>query len=161
LNPHLTMTVEWNGERCVERRATKSDWKKWRANEPTSAHWYDLARFERYMGAHIARDQDLGRKRTVREFISEFRGLSGSAKQKTVLDEVGATRSSLAGYFGNGEVDHAANAQLLAACQSTPGRSSRCPDRGHGRTLGDVNHAGNLAHFGVGLLVNFGKPDRV
>jgi DNA topoisomerase VI subunit B len=117
LNPHLTMTVEWNGERCVERRATKPDWKKWRASEPTSAHWYDLARFERYMGAHIARDQDLGRERTVREFISEFRGLSGSAKQKAVLDEVGAARSSLAGYFGNGEANHAANARLLAACQ--------------------------------------------
>jgi len=76
-----------------------------------------LARFERYMGAHIARDQDLGRERTVREFISEFRGLSGSAKQKAVLEEVGAARSSLAGYFGNGEADHAANARLLAACQ--------------------------------------------
>jgi hypothetical protein len=31
-----------------------------------------LARLERYMGAHIARDQDLGRERTVREFISEL-----------------------------------------------------------------------------------------
>ena len=50
------------------------------ALKTTSAHWYDLARFERYLGAHIARDQDLGRERTVREFISEFRGLSGSAK---------------------------------------------------------------------------------
>jgi hypothetical protein len=69
------------------------------------------------MGAHIARDQELGRERTVREFISEFRGLSGSAKQKAVLDEVGAARSSLASYFGAGEADHAANARLLAACQ--------------------------------------------
>src|SRR5207302_4168802 len=41
----------------------------------------------------------------------------GSAKQKAVLDEGGAARSSLAGYFGNGEADHAANARLLAACQ--------------------------------------------
>jgi hypothetical protein len=69
------------------------------------------------MGAHIAGDQDLGRERTVREFISEFRGLSGSAKQKAVLDEVGAARSSLANYFGAGVIDHAANARLLAACQ--------------------------------------------
>jgi hypothetical protein len=69
------------------------------------------------MGAHIARDQDLGGERTVREFISEFRGLSGSAKQKAVLDEVGAAQLSLANYFGAGVVDHAANARLLAACQ--------------------------------------------
>jgi hypothetical protein len=117
LNPHLTITAAWNGKRRVARKATKPDWRKWRLNEPTSAHWYDLARFERYMGAHIARDQDLGRERTVREFISEFRGLSGSAKQKAVLDEVGAARSALANYFGAGVVDHAVNARLLAACQ--------------------------------------------
>jgi DNA topoisomerase VI subunit B len=117
LNPHLSITASWNNRCHVERVATKPDWKKWRANEPTSAHWYDLARLERYMGAHIARDQDLGRERTVREFISEFRGLSGSAKQKAVLDEVGASRASLASYFGYPEADHAANARLLAACQ--------------------------------------------
>jgi hypothetical protein len=102
LNPHLTITAAWNGRRRVERKATKPDWRKWRPSEPTSAHWYDLARLNRYMSAHIARDQDLGRERTVREFISEFRGLSGSAKQKAVLDEIGAVRSSLAGYFGRG-----------------------------------------------------------
>jgi hypothetical protein len=117
LNPHLSITADWNGVRGVERVATKPEWKKWRANEPTSAHWYDLARFERYMGAHIARNQDMDRERTVREFISEFRGLSGSAKQKAVLDEVGAARASLASYFGYPAADHAANAKLLAACQ--------------------------------------------
>jgi DNA topoisomerase VI subunit B len=117
LNPHLTIIAAWNGKRRVARKATKPDWRKWRPNEPTSAHWYDLARFERYMGAHIARDQDLGRERTVREFISEFRGLSGSAKQKAALEEIGAARSSLASYFGAGETNHAANVRLLAACQ--------------------------------------------
>ena len=56
------------------------------------------------MGAHIARDQDLGRDpRTVREFISEFRGLSGTAKQKLVLEEVGASRMTLPAFFGNGD----------------------------------------------------------
>ena len=48
------------------------------------------------MAAHVARDQDHGRDRTVREFISEFRGLSGSAKQKRVLEESGTARTSLA-----------------------------------------------------------------
>jgi len=69
------------------------------------------------LAAHIARDQDLGRERTVREFISEFRGLSGSAKQKAVIEEIGAARSSLANFFGSSAVDHAATAWLLAACQ--------------------------------------------
>jgi hypothetical protein len=69
------------------------------------------------MGAYIARDQDRGRRsRTVREFISEFRGLSGSAKQKRVLDDVGAARLSLDEFFGNGDdVDHDRIAALLAA----------------------------------------------
>ena len=41
----------------------------------------------RLMGAYIARDQDLGRDpRTVRDFVSEFRGLSGSAKRALVLE---------------------------------------------------------------------------
>jgi hypothetical protein len=117
LNPHLSITASWDGKRQIVRTATKLDWKKWRANEPTSAHWYTLSRFERYAGAHIARDEDMGRERTVREFISEFRGLSGSGKQKAVLDEVGASRASLARFFGRPETDHAAMGKLLAACR--------------------------------------------
>jgi hypothetical protein len=55
----------------------------------------------RLMGAYIARDQDCGREpRTVREFISEFRGLSGTAKQKAVLDGIGASRVTLPAFFG-------------------------------------------------------------
>jgi hypothetical protein len=57
-----------------------------------------------------------GTPRTVREFISEFRGLSGTAKQKTVLDAVAASRMSLGEFFGNGDqVDTDAVAKLLAA----------------------------------------------
>jgi hypothetical protein len=56
-------------------------------------HWYDEARFERYIAAHVARDQDTSRERTVRDFISELRGFSGSAKQKLVLDETGMSRA--------------------------------------------------------------------
>jgi hypothetical protein len=70
------------------------------------------------MGAYIARDQDRGREpRTVREFIGEFRGLSGSAKQKLILDEIGAARLSLPELFGTTEADTAAIAKLLEAMQ--------------------------------------------
>jgi hypothetical protein len=73
----------------------------------------------RLMGAYIARDHDLGRDpRTVREFISEFRGLSGTAKQKIVLEEIGASRLSLPQFFGNGDrVNNGRLAKLLAAMQ--------------------------------------------
>jgi hypothetical protein len=54
----------------------------------------------------------------VREFISEFRGLSGSAKQKLVLEEVGASRLPLPEFFGSGDqVDTDAIAKLLDAMQ--------------------------------------------
>jgi hypothetical protein len=68
---------------------------------------------------YIARDQDRGRDpRTVREFASEFRGLSGSAKQKVVLDEAGASRLSLPEFFGSGDqVNKDRIAKLLAAMQ--------------------------------------------
>jgi DNA topoisomerase VI subunit B len=115
LNPHLSLSVEWDGERLLDIEASQPDWHKWLPSEPTSAHWYDAERLVRYMSAHIARDEDRGYNRTVREFISEFRGLTRSAKQKLVLDESGASRISLANFVGDGEVSAAA--QLLAAMQ--------------------------------------------
>ena len=59
-NPHLTLSVIWNDDRFVDMPATEPGWRKWRARDPTSAHWYDAERFGRYMAAHIARDEDLG-----------------------------------------------------------------------------------------------------
>ena len=88
-NPHLTVSLTWNGETIAFPAASDLGWTKWRPCDPTSAHWYDRARLSRYITAHLGRDQDLKRSRTVREFISEFRGLSGSQKQKVVLERDG------------------------------------------------------------------------
>jgi DNA topoisomerase VI subunit B len=117
LNPHLTLEIRWND---VTRSGTASDpgWRKWRPSDPTSAHWYDQARFERYIAAHLARDEDLGRRRLVREFVSEFRGMSGSLKQKAVLEATGTARLSLAEFASSGgDINHAAARRLLAALQ--------------------------------------------
>jgi len=89
---------------------------KWRACDPTSAHWYDLARLERYIAAHVSRDQDRGRDRTVREFIGELRGFSGSAKQKLVLDETELARAALSSLFDpDGQTKSTEMQRLLAA----------------------------------------------
>jgi hypothetical protein len=119
LNPHLDLTVTWNGKRRVSQRASDPGWAKWRPSDPTSAHWYDAARLERLMAAYIAHDQDCCRgPRTLREFISEFRGFAGSANQKLVLDEIGAARRSLPEFFGDGDrVNKAGIDELLAAMQ--------------------------------------------
>jgi DNA topoisomerase VI subunit B len=119
LNPHLSMSVTWDGSRHVDFEASNRAWAKWQPHYPTSPHWYDPARLRRLMGAYIARDQDQGREpRTVREFISEFRGLSGTGKQKLVLEEVGASKLSLPKFFGSGDqVNTNAIAKLLDAMQ--------------------------------------------
>jgi hypothetical protein len=112
LNPHLTLTAMWDYEERIAIRASNPRWRKWRASDSTPAHWYEVSRFKRYMAAHIARDEDHGTSRTVREFIAELRGLSGTTKQKTVLEEVGAARLPLAEFFAAGDV-----AGLLNACK--------------------------------------------
>ncbi len=66
----------------------------------------------------MARDRDLKRKRTVREFISEFRGLSGSAVQRKVLEEVGCSHVGLAAFFGVDKVNRAGIAKLLASMKA-------------------------------------------
>ena len=76
-------------------KATDPGWDKWRPCNPTSPHWYDESRLQRYLAAHVARDRDLGQHRTVREFIAEFRGLSGTAIQRKILTEVGCSHQPL------------------------------------------------------------------
>ena len=103
----------WFGREFVNVKATNPDWEKWRPRNPTCAHWYDEARLQRYLAAHVARDRDLGQRRTVREFIAEFRGLSGTAVQRKILTEVGCSHQSLASFFGVDRVNRDGVAKLL------------------------------------------------
>jgi DNA topoisomerase VI subunit B len=117
LNPHLALTTDWFGEQATVG-ATAPSWEKWRPSEPTSAHWYEPQHLERLIAAYVAHDRDCGRERTCREFISEFRGLSGSAKQKAVLDYTGLAREPLSGLAIGGSVDMALVSRLLSAMQA-------------------------------------------
>src|SRR5262249_60937042 len=84
LNPHLSLDLVWNGITLVGSTASDPTWRKWQPCDPTSPHWYDAARLRRLMGAYIARDEDHGRdQRTVREFISEFRGAEWQREAET------------------------------------------------------------------------------
>jgi len=118
LNPHLRIIARWDNRLCVDRQPSNPVWEKWRARDPTSAHWYNAGRFERYIAAHVARDQKIGRERMVREFISELRGLSGSVKQKAVLADTGMSRAALGSLFdADGSPRRDDIARLLTACQ--------------------------------------------
>jgi DNA topoisomerase VI subunit B len=114
-NPHLTLRGAWDGADFVYVEATNPDWTKWRPSDPTSPHWYTEARLQRYLSAHVARDRHLGRDRPVREFIAEFRGLSGTRKQKAILAEIGVSRLSLRSFFGEDRVNRIGIGQLLKA----------------------------------------------
>jgi DNA topoisomerase VI subunit B len=114
-NPHLTLRGVWSGDEFINVKATNLTWEKWRPRNPTSPHWYDASRLQRYLAAHVARDRDLGQRRTVRAFLSEFRGLSGTAVQRKILEEVGCSYQSLAQFFGIDQVNRKGIAKLLAA----------------------------------------------
>ncbi len=115
LNPHLSLRGRWHGRTFINVKASNPAWSKWGPRDPTSAHWYDEARLQRYLAAHVARDRDLRRDRPVREFIAEFRGLAGTAKQRKVLEEVGCSHVSLSTFFGVEQVNRAGIANLLAS----------------------------------------------
>ena len=108
LNPHLSLRLSWNGDVLIDIKASNPAWNKWLPSWPTSAYWYDKGRFRRYMAAHIANRGNI----TVREFISEFRGMTGTAKQKVVLAETGASHRSLHHFFGL----HKANSRTSRSC---------------------------------------------
>jgi DNA topoisomerase VI subunit B len=110
-NPHATFVLD---ARRFER--TMDEWKKWAPDLPTSAHWYSAETLRDLIAAYIARERDGGPERTVREFVSEFRGLSGTAKQKTVTE--GWSGKRLHEFVVDGDVDDAFVAELLARMQS-------------------------------------------
>jgi DNA topoisomerase VI subunit B len=117
LNPHTAITVDWFGQR-TSIAATDPAWSKWKPSEPTSPHWYTTAHFERLVGAYIKHDADDGRERTVRELVAEFRGLSGTAKQKRVLDATGLARAPLSALIKGNGFDHGKIESLLAAMKA-------------------------------------------
>jgi DNA topoisomerase VI subunit B len=102
--------------RLTSRRRRRTG--KWTPASPTSPHWYSLERFERLIVGYIKHDLDHRRERTVREFVSEFRGFSGSAKQSQVLKATGLSRASLSGLVDGDRIDRQKIAALLEAMQA-------------------------------------------
>lgn len=117
LNPHLSLTVDCFGKR-TRIEATDPSWSKWRPCDPTSAHWYQNQHFDRLVAGYIAHDADRGRDRTVRELVAEFRGFTGSAKQKFVLDATGLARTNLSALANSNGIRSDLTKPLLAAMQA-------------------------------------------
>jgi DNA topoisomerase VI subunit B len=122
-NPHLDISLNWNRNgRFFQShdRATNPSWRKWTASDPTPASWYDADRLARLIGANISHAEDSRLPcQTVREFVSEFKGLSGTAKGKAICDAVGASRLSLREFFGDGEDLDSVNSLLNEMIRSS------------------------------------------
>ena len=112
LNPHLALSIRWGSDQ-IHTDASNQAWSKWLPSMPTDCHWYSEEDFERLIAANICH-----KDRLVREFVCEFRGLSGTAKQKKVLESVGLTRTRLSELVVNGSIDKTIVAKLLHAMKS-------------------------------------------
>ena len=168
-NPHLTVRGVWFGREFINVAATNPNWKKWRPRNPTSAHWYDEQRLQRYLAAHVARDRDLGQSRTVREFIANFAGSPGpraSARSSTKsAARISRWRASSASTRSTAPAlpccwkrcsGTASRSPLSILASSAPGTSkSGSPPRAALSTPSSINAAKAIADDGIPYVVEF------
>ncbi|MGH2447223.1 MAG: ATP-binding protein [Chloroflexota bacterium] len=114
-NPHATFILD--GKRFPSTGTTT----KWSPSQPTSAHWYTAETLRDLVAAYITMERTGGPQKTVREFVSEFRGLSATGKQKTVTE--GWTGKHLHDFVADGDVGCFFVEMLLKRMQ----KASRAP----------------------------------
>jgi DNA topoisomerase VI subunit B len=109
-NPHATFRF---GE--LSFAASDPTWHKWRTDDPTSPHWYRPEDLGALISAYISNENG-GPPRTVRDFVAEFAGLSGTQYRKRVLQEAGIS-GTLRDLVVDDDVPLAPVALLLEAMQ--------------------------------------------
>ncbi len=118
INPHAHLELKLSNAEEEIFAAALPAWKKWLTLQLTSPHWYTAQRLRSLIAAYITQSQAVGRPKTVREFVAEFAGLTGTAKQKAVTEQLGLTGAYLHDLVLGSDVDSALALQLLAAMQS-------------------------------------------
>jgi DNA topoisomerase VI subunit B len=113
LNPHAAFKHALPNGKVSTFPASDPGWRKWRTSQPTSAHWYTPEDLRALIAANIKR----GKHTTLRDFIGEFDGLSGTQYRKRVLTEAGLSASYLEDLVEDGDVGIAAVERLLVAMQ--------------------------------------------
>lgn len=102
-NPHASFSYQAPDEQVRSVRSL-TEWAKWTPSAPTSPHWYSSERLKALIAAYVSAEQDSGHAKTVREFVAEFRGLSGSAKQQSVAANARLSGQCLHDLIANGDV---------------------------------------------------------
>jgi DNA topoisomerase VI subunit B len=125
-NPHAAFALATDAL-SLKLAATDRMWQKWRSNWPTSAHWYSSETFRALIAAYIAMERRGGSARTVREFVAEFDGLTGSLKQKSVLQMAGLSKAALHDLAAKGSVKVRDADRLLSVMkhETVAGREDR------------------------------------
>jgi hypothetical protein len=116
-NPHAQINLLTDGEE-IEYPKMNANWHKWKPNNPTSPHWYSLERIKSLIAAYVTAERGSGKARTVREFVSEFAGLAGTAKQKAVTNEAGLSGAYLHDLVDGGDIPSGRASRLLQAMKS-------------------------------------------
>ena len=137
-NPHASFRLIGETDQMT-LPADDPAWVKWSPRDPTSAHWYNPARFEELVASYVA----AGRNLYVRDFVAQFRGLTGTKARMQVLEAAGFARGMKLEELANlqrGTFDQQALCRLLAAMR----RISKPPDP---KTLGVLGREHFLANL--------------
>src|SRR5262249_2234339 len=74
------------GEEYLWESNSDRPFTKWTPNKPTSAWWYEQDQLADLIRAEVAEGRKSGRKKSIRQFIGSFAGLTSVIKQKTVFE---------------------------------------------------------------------------
>ena len=123
LNPHASFTVAAGGKNRIFS-ARDTAWRKWRTDDPTSAHWYRLEDFRELIAAEIDKERKARQKnpdaprKTLRDFVGEFDGLARPQYRQRVLEEAGLSGKYLCDLEADVDGEMTLVARLLAAMRS-------------------------------------------
>jgi DNA topoisomerase VI subunit B len=124
-NPHATLSYQAKGDDSEEAeiyKSTREKTKKYVPSQPTSPHWYSPRSLKVLVFSHIAHARKRGRDLPLGEFVSQFQGLTSTAKARAVAKQMGEDFTHLSDFEG----DEGRVAELLGAMQA----ATRAPKAG-------------------------------
>jgi phosphoglycerate-specific signal transduction histidine kinase len=85
MNPHLAINLFT--EDSKQPYGGNDQWvKKWNVSKPSSIWWYGFSDFKDLIKAYLLKDRDNGTATTLRDFLNNFEGFTGSKAKKKVTD---------------------------------------------------------------------------
>jgi DNA topoisomerase VI subunit B len=114
-NPHSIFQITANGQ-TIRNQRTSDYIKKWVPGNPTSSYWYSPEKLLSLIVGYVSLEDNGVPAKTVGDFVSEFRWLSGSKKRKEVTDILHMQRTYLHDLVQqDGDIDINAVTRILVA----------------------------------------------